>query len=86
MSVVGMIRPPRSVMAAAQKPETIGSSEKYSKFRPHRGFRWMFMPGASHRSTPYSSISSATARPNRWSTSRSQEQASRDPTGKAVQY
>ena len=70
----------------AQRPEITGSSEKYSKLRPQSGLRWMFMPGASQRSTRYSPISVPTARPISSSSAGSNEQASSDPVGKAVQY
>ena len=46
-----MLCTPRTT-AAAIFPESSGSSEKYSKFLPQRGFLWMFIPGASSTSTP----------------------------------
>ena len=39
-------------MAAASKPLSNGSSEKYSKLRPHKGLRLMFIAGPSTTSTP----------------------------------
>src|SRR5215218_1284288 len=35
-------------MAAASKPLSNGSSEKYSKLRPHKGLRLMFIPRPEH--------------------------------------
>ena len=38
--------------AAPSTPDTIGSSERYSKLRPHSGERLMLMPGPSSTPTP----------------------------------
>ena len=46
--------------AAPMRPVSSGSSEKYSKLRPQRGFRWRFMPGASSISTSKPFISCPT--------------------------
>ena len=76
-------RPSRS--AAAIRPATSGSSEKYSKFRPPRGLRWVLRAGPSSTSTPYSRVSFPIARPTGSTRSVSQDDASRVAIGKAVQ-
>ena len=50
-------------MALPQRRRRVGSSEKYSKLRPHRGLRFMFSPGPSRRPTPWAAASSPMARP-----------------------
>ena len=50
---------------APSTPETSGSSEKYSKLRPHNGERLMLMPGPSTTPTWWASASRAIAAPIR---------------------
>ena len=59
--------------AAASTPETMGSSERYSKLRPHSGERLMLAPGPS--STATFSIADSTPRA---SPTRSARSASHD--------
>ena len=73
-----------STMAPASFPVSRGSSEKYSKFRPHRGLRWMLTAGASQRSMLFSLTSAAAAAPTRETSSLSQVAASRVAQGQAV--
>src|SRR5450759_2258211 len=49
--------------AEASSPATYGSSEKYSKFRPHNGDRLMFRPGPNRTPTPSARLSSPSALP-----------------------
>ena len=49
--------------AAGSLPERCGSSEKYSKFRPHRGLRFMLSPGPRTSDTPVALASSPIALP-----------------------
>ena len=72
-------------MAAAMRPETRGSSEKYSKFRPPRGLRWVLRAGPRITSTPYSRVSFPIARPTRSTRSTSKLEARRVAIGNAVQ-
>src|SRR5665811_2203231 len=51
--------------AEASSPATYGSSEKYSKFRPHNGDRLMFKPGPNRTPTPSARLSSPSARGGR---------------------
>ena len=70
--------------AAPSFPARSGSSEKYSKLRPHRGPRLRFTPGPSTRSTPSPTASSPMARPMSESSASSQEQAVVTAEGKQV--
>ena len=51
------------VMPAATRPASSGSSERYSKLRPHRMERCRLKAGASHRWAPKWSISAPTRSP-----------------------
>ena len=72
------------IIAAASLPESSGSSEKYSKFRPQSGLRLMFTPGPSTMPTPCATASSPSARPTAESSVSSQLFASALAVGKHV--
>ena len=72
------------IIAAASFPESSGSSEKYSKFRPQSGLRLMFTPGPSTMPTPCATASSPIARPTSESSDSSQVFASALAVGKHV--
>ena len=64
--------------AEPSTPDTIGSSERYSKLRPHSGERLMLMPGPSSTPTPSACDSSPSATPTRSSRSGSNDEPSAD--------
>ena len=70
--------------AAAILPVRYGSSEKYSKLRPHSGLRLMHRPGPSSVPTPCETASSPMAAPTRSSSSTSQLLAIVTAVGKQV--
>lgn len=65
-------------------PERSGSSEKYSKFLPPVGKRWILMPGASNTSEPSEIDSHAMAAPTRLTSVSSHVDARAVATGKTV--
>ena len=69
---------------AASLPARKGSSEKYSKFLPQRGERFMQAPGPSKTSIPKVLHSSARASPSLSIRSRFQVEAAHEAVGKAV--
>ena len=69
---------------AANSPARKGSSERYSKFRPHSGERFMFTPGPRMTSTFKAIHSSAMASPILRSRSISQVEARQEAVGKQV--
>ncbi len=69
----------------ASSPVRKGSSEKYSKFLPHRGFLWILIAGARMMSTPYSYASFPIASPVFLTAAVSQLAAREIPVGNAVQ-
>ena len=73
-----------SMKAAASTPVSSGSSEKYSKFLPQSGLRFMLAPGPSTRPTPSASASRAMAAPMQRMSSASQPQAVSTAVGKQV--
>ena len=70
--------------AAPSTPATSGSSEKYSKLRPHSGDRLMFTPGPSSTATPSARASAPSARPTRSVSSGSNAEPSATAGGKHV--
>ena len=62
----------------------MGSSEKYSKLRPHSGDRFMFTPGPRTACTPSARASAPIAAATRCNRSRSQEAPIADAVGKPV--
>ena len=68
------------------RPARIGSSEKYSKLRPHRGERLMLRPGPSRTSTPRHLASSPSASPISRARSGFQVAATADAVGKQVAF
>lgn len=70
--------------AAPRIPETIGSSEKYSKLRPHRGDRLMLMPGPSTMATSSIAASTPMAAPTRSTISGSNDEPMPTAGGKQV--
>ncbi len=65
-------------------PDRYGSSEKYSKFLPQSGERFILSPGASRRFTPTAVASAPIAAPTSYSRAGSQLLASMDGEGKSV--
>ena len=75
-----------STRPAARRPARIGSSEKYSKFRPHRGERLMLRPGPSRTSTPRPRASSPSASPMSRASSGFHVAATAEAVGKQVAF
>lgn len=71
-------------MACPSAAASRGSSEKYSKFRPQRGLRFIFSPGPRRRPTPWAAASSPMACPTRRARCTSNEHASVPSQGKQV--
>ena len=71
-------------MAEAHSAVRRGSSEKYSKFLPQKGERFMFIPGPKTIFTPKYAASSARAFPSSKRSSRFQVQAELEAVGKQV--
>ena len=72
------------ISAAADLPDRYGSSEKYSKLRPHRGLRFMLQPGPKSTLMPSLAASRPSARPSRSIMSVSHEFARLAAVGKQV--
>ncbi len=72
------------IQAAAIRDDRNGSSEKYSKFRPHSALRLMLAPGPSSTLTPSVRASVPSATPTSSSSSTSHVAASADAVGKHV--
>ena len=70
--------------AEPSTPDTIGSSERYSKLRPQSGERLMLMPGPSSTPTPSACDSSPRATPTRSSSSGSNDEPSATAGGNQV--
>src|SRR5215208_6012588 len=68
------------IIAAPRTPERTGSSERYSKLRPHSGERLRLMPGPSTTATPWARASRPSASPTRRASCGSQD----DPTAQAA--
>ena len=68
------------------RPERIGSSEKYSKLRPHRGERLMLRPGPSRTSTPRPRASNPSASPMSRASSGFHVAATAEAVGKHVAF
>ena len=74
------------VRPAAMRPARIGSSDKYSKLRPHRGERLMFRPGPSRTLTPSPRASVPNASPIWRARSGFHVAASAEAVGKQVAF
>ena len=70
--------------AAARRPASSGSSEKYSKFRPPSGLLLMLRPGPRRTPTPCDDASLPRATPISVASSSSQLLATVAPVGKQV--
>ena len=70
--------------AAPITPEITGSSERYSKLRPHSGDRLMLIPGPNTTLTPWARASVAMASPTSRTRSTSQDDPSAAAVGKQV--
>jgi hypothetical protein len=68
----------------ASSPASQGSSERYSKFRPHRGDRFILIPGPSTTETPSFFASLPSASPIVRMSSGFHEEASAEAVGKHV--
>ena len=68
------------------RPERIGSSEKYSKLRPHSGERLMLRPGPSRTSTPRPRASNPSASPISRARSGFHVAATAEAVGKQVAF
>ena len=75
-----------STRPAAMRPARIGSSEKYSKLRPHRGERLMLRPGPSRTSTPRPRASTPSASPISRASSGFHVAATAEAVGKQVAF
>src|SRR4030095_14361504 len=71
-------------MWMASSPASQGSSERYSKFRPHRGDRFILIPGPSTTETPSFLASLPSASPIVRKSLEFQEEASAEAVGKHV--
>ena len=75
-----------STRLAAMRPARIGSSEKYSKLRPHSGERLMLRPGPSRTSTPRPRASNPSASPMSRASSGFHVAATAEAVGKHVAF
>ena len=72
------------IIAPASSPVRYGSSEKYSKFLPHRGERLILAPGPNITATSSCRHASPNATPTSRTSSRSHDAASVTAVGKQV--